>query len=84
MNEIHREEDYEPLGFNYITLRLADVLLDPVTIDLFTPNTSQTKNLKTGEVRVRGDGWIKDEHSKSAGDRLWWWQGPYISHDKTI
>lgn len=52
VDEIHREEDYEPLGFNYITLGLADVLLDPVTMDVFTPNTGQTKNLKTGEERA--------------------------------
>ena len=52
VDEIRREEDYEPLGFNYITLGLADVLLDPATMDVFTPNTGQTKNLKTGEVRA--------------------------------
>lgn len=52
VDEIRREEDYEPLGFNYITLGLADVLLDPVTMDVFTPNTGQTKNLKTGEERA--------------------------------
>ena len=63
VDEIRREEDYEPLGFNYITLGLADVLLDPITMDVFTPNTGQTKNLLTGEERaelrgripIRGD-----------------------------
>ena len=52
VDEIRREEDYEPLGFNYITLGLADVLLDPATMDVFTPNTGQTKNLMTGEERA--------------------------------
>lgn len=63
VDEIRREEDYEPLGFNFITLGLSDVLLDPVTMDVFTPNTGQSKNLITGEERaelrgripIRGD-----------------------------
>lgn len=52
VDEIRREEDYEPLGFNFITLGLSDVLLDPATMDVFTPNTGQTKNLVTGEERA--------------------------------
>ena len=52
VDEIRREEDYEPLGFNFITLGLSDVLLDPETMEVFTPNTGQTKNLETGEVRA--------------------------------
>ena len=58
VDEIRREEDYEPLGFNYITLGLADVLLDPVTMDVFTPNTGQTKNLISGEERAELRGWV--------------------------
>ena len=52
IDEIRREEDYEPLGFNFIKLGLQDVLLNPQTMDVFTPNTGQTKNLLTGEVRA--------------------------------
>ena len=52
IDEIRREEDYEPLGFNFLTLGLSDVLLDPVTMDVFTPNTGQTKNLISGEERA--------------------------------
>lgn len=51
VDEIRREEDCEPLGFNFVTLGLSDVLLDPVTMDVFTPNTGQTKNLLSGEER---------------------------------
>lgn len=51
VDEIRREEDYEPLGFNFVTLGLSDVLLDPVNMDVFTPNTGQTKNLLSGEER---------------------------------
>lgn len=52
VDEVRREEDYEPLGFNFIKLGLQDVLLNPETLEVFTPNTGQTKNLKTGEVRA--------------------------------
>lgn len=52
VDEIRREEDYEPLGFNFIKLGLQDVLLNPETMDVFTPNTGQTKNLLTGEERA--------------------------------
>lgn len=52
IDEIRREEDYEPLGFNFVKLGLQDVLLNPVTMDVFTPNTGQTKNLLTGEERA--------------------------------
>lgn len=54
VDEIRREEDYEPLGFNFIKLGLQDVLLNPETMDVFTPNTGQTKNLLTGEERADG------------------------------
>lgn len=50
IDEIRREEDYEPLGFNYITLGLGDVLLNPQTMEVFTPNTGQTASLKTGKI----------------------------------
>lgn len=59
VDEIRREEDYEPLGFNFIKLGLQDVLLNPETMDVFTPNTGQTKNLLTGEERAEElRGWI--------------------------
>lgn len=47
VDEIRREEDYEPLGFNFVTLGLGDVLLNPQNMEVFTPNTGQTANLKT-------------------------------------
>lgn len=52
IDEIRREEDYEPLGFNFIKLGLSDVLLNPETMEVFTPNTGQQKNLLTGEERA--------------------------------
>ncbi|MDE5583725.1 MAG: phage portal protein, partial [Ruminococcus sp.] len=50
VDEIRREEDYEPLGFNFVTMGLGDVLLNPKTMEVFTPNTGQTSKL--GENRA--------------------------------
>lgn len=59
IDEIRREEDYAPLGFNFVKLGLSDVLLNPDTMEVFTPNTGQTKNLRTGEIRAGEQrGWI--------------------------
>lgn len=64
MDEIRREEDYEPLGFNYIQLGLGDVLLNPQTMEVFTPNTGQTTAL--GEVRARN--YKRDSLGRFAGN----------------
>ncbi|MCM1133571.1 MAG: phage portal protein [Ruminococcus flavefaciens] len=45
IDEIRREEDYEPLGFNFVRLGLGDVLLNPQNMEIFTPNTGQTEKL---------------------------------------
>ena len=45
IDEIRKQEDLEELGFNYITLGLADVLLDPKTKEIFVPNTGQVETL---------------------------------------
>lgn len=75
VDEIRKEEDYAPMGFNYIKLGLGDVFYNPVTKSVFTPNTGQTANLETGEVygenraemEIRGRQWIKGEHGYFAG-----------------
>ena len=52
IDEVRREEDYEPVGFNFVTMGLGDILLNPETMEVFTPNTGQTSNLMTGESRA--------------------------------
>lgn len=47
IDEVRKEEDREPYGFNYMSLSLADVLIDPETKEVFVPNTGQ--NAKLGE-----------------------------------
>lgn len=74
IDEIRREEDYEPLGFNFIKLGLQDVLLNPETMEVFTPNTGQQKNLLTGEeraedVELRYRQYIQGPDGKMQGSR---------------
>lgn len=45
VDEVRKEEDYEPMGFNFFTLGLGDVLYNPVTKEVFTPNTGQMTTL---------------------------------------
>lgn len=58
VDEVRKEEDYEPMGFNFFTLGLGDVLYNPVTKEVFTPNTGQTATL--GEMRAN-DSWKEQE-----------------------
>lgn len=48
-DEVRKEEDYEPMGFNFITLGLGDVLLDPATGTIYTPNTNQMTKINEGD-----------------------------------
>ncbi|MCD7756099.1 MAG: phage portal protein [Firmicutes bacterium] len=41
-DEVRFAEDMEPLGLNWIRLGLQDVLYDPKTKQIYTPNTNQT------------------------------------------
>lgn len=45
VDEIRQAEDYDPIGFNFVTLGLGDVLLNPETMEIFTPNTGNITNL---------------------------------------
>lgn len=47
IDEVRYKEDLEPIGFNFVTLNLSDVLLDLKAKTIYTPNTNQT--VKFGE-----------------------------------
>lgn len=47
-DEVRKEEDYEPMGFNYISIGLGDVLLDPATGMVYTPNTNRVARINEG------------------------------------
>lgn len=45
IDEVRYELDLKPLGFEYIKLGLQDVLLNPKTNEVYTPNMNATANL---------------------------------------
>jgi HK97 family phage portal protein len=47
VDEIREKENLEPLGFDFIKLGLADILYDPKSKQIYTPNTN--KLMKMGE-----------------------------------
>ncbi len=63
LDEVRALEDLPPLGFNYIKLGLSDVLLDPKTGRIYTPNTNAMADLGSGgaltETRDQDD-YIQD------------------------
>lgn len=48
LDEVRALEDLPPLGVNFIKLGLNDVLLDPKTNQIYTPNTNAMVNIGTG------------------------------------
>ena len=48
-------EDMEPLGLNWIKLGLKDVLYDPKTKSVYTPNTNQVINMQIGAMPEGGE-----------------------------
>ena len=48
LDEVRALEDLPPLGVNFVKLGLNDVLLDPSTNKIYTPNTNALVDLGTG------------------------------------
>lgn len=46
IDEVRYLENLEPLGLNFIKLGLQDVLFNPVTKEIYTPNTNQSTNIE--------------------------------------
>lgn len=55
IDEVRYKEDLEPLGLDFIKLGLADVLYNPKTKEVYTPNTNQTVDLKGGDMNESAD-----------------------------
>lgn len=53
IDEVRFAEDLEPLGLNWIKLGLQDVLYDPKTQTIYTPNTNQTSSMRENSLRGR-------------------------------
>lgn len=72
IDEVREKEDLPPLGFNYIKLGLQDVLLDPKTGVIYTPNTNQMvrmgevannlENSLQGGIEENGEEQVEDEN----------------------
>lgn len=60
IDEVRYAEDLEPLGLSWIKLGLQDVLYDPRTKQVYTPNTNQTSAL--------GGGGLKESLSPPGGE----------------
>lgn len=57
VDEVRKLEDQEPLGLNFVRIGLQDVLINPETMKVYTPNTNATVSLDNLEV-----GGTKDEN----------------------
>lgn len=56
IDEIRYKEDLEPLGLGFIKLGLQDVLYDPVSKTIYTPNTNKTADVSApGEALEGGE-----------------------------
>lgn len=55
IDEVRYAEDLEPLGLNWIKLGLQDVLYDPKTRRIYTPNTNQTGTMGEGTLETGGE-----------------------------
>ena len=51
IDEVRYLENLEPLGLNFIKLGLQDVLFNPVTKEVYTPNTNQITNIENKNGR---------------------------------
>ena len=49
IDEVRYAEDMEPLGLTWVKLGLNDVLYDPKTRQVYTPNTNQTARVTAGD-----------------------------------
>ena len=65
LDEVRKLEDLEPLGVNYVKLGLNDVLLDPKTGRIYTPNTNAMVDMGTGSGAVMQS---TEERAENGGD----------------
>lgn len=56
VDEVRFAEDMEPLGLTWIKLGLQDVLYDPKTNTIYTPNTNQMQHMTEQTLQVPQEG----------------------------
>lgn len=67
IDEVRYREDLPPLGFNFMRLGLADVLYDPKTGRIITPNTGIIQNTEQNTLTHGEPDGIMEERAKSNG-----------------
>ncbi|MDE5859516.1 MAG: phage portal protein [Oscillospiraceae bacterium] len=65
IDDIREQEDLTPIDFPFIQLNLSDVLYNPETKEIYTPNTDAIVNLKGSGRKLVGDGTSPEEISDS-------------------
>lgn len=63
VDEVRYMEDLEPLGLEFIKLGLQDVLYNPKTKEIYTPNTNKSVNIDNPKESVEG-GEINENRDK--------------------
>ncbi len=78
IDEVRYRENLPPLDFNYMKLNLADVLYNPISGEIITPNTGLTQDAKCSltakpqggiieEETRKKDNWVKGDKGLFAG-----------------
>ena len=68
LDEVRAQEDLPPLGFNYITLGLQNVLVNPSTGEVYTPNTNAVANMnRLGNVSGTDNDSAEERAKKNRG-----------------
>ena len=61
IDEVRYAEDMEPLGLDWIRLGLQDVLYDPKTREVFTPNTGTRQQLNSPAGEPAAESGLQEE-----------------------
>lgn len=67
IDEIRYIEDYEPLGLDFIKLGLQDVLYNPKTKEIYTPNTNKTTNINDPNKNLEGGDEDENRNPRESG-----------------
>lgn len=67
-DEIRYEEDLEPYGIEFIKLGLQDVLYNPKTGEIYTPNTNKTTNMNDLKSDLEGGDTDANRDSRESSD----------------
>ncbi len=68
-DEVRYFENRKPIGFDFLKLRLRDVLLDPKTVQIYTPNMNALARLGDNSLTQDDVRAIMDYRGKRTGSR---------------